>query len=231
LPNKCFLEFGEGNVLEHMIRRAKFFGFDPIVCTTTESSDDQTASVGKSLGVRVFRGSTEDKLDRWSRACEAFRIDRFVSMDADDPFFSKKLSIASLETLDSGCDLVKHHPEQPSNGFYEGCVGYSLTTDIVKKACEIKKTSKTEMMWHFIERVPGVEVKHLEVEGVIKMGPIRLTLDYEEDYWLLRTILRNVGPYADYDEVSEFIQKNPGLGKINWFRNDDYLAGHKDLGE
>ena len=40
LPQKCLLPFGEGNVLEHVIRRAKHFELDPIVCTTTEKEDD-----------------------------------------------------------------------------------------------------------------------------------------------------------------------------------------------
>ena len=29
LPEKCFLPFGDGNVLEHIIRRAKFFEINP----------------------------------------------------------------------------------------------------------------------------------------------------------------------------------------------------------
>ncbi len=43
LPQKCFLPVGEGNVIEHIIRRAKGFGFRPIVCTTDASADDQRA--------------------------------------------------------------------------------------------------------------------------------------------------------------------------------------------
>ena len=39
LPEKCFLEFGNGNVIEHMIRRAKFFKINPIVCTTFEKEE------------------------------------------------------------------------------------------------------------------------------------------------------------------------------------------------
>ena len=40
LPKKCLLPFGQGNVIEHIIERALFYGLDPIVCTTDQPADD-----------------------------------------------------------------------------------------------------------------------------------------------------------------------------------------------
>jgi len=40
LRRKCLLKFGEGNVLEHVIRRPKFFGFEPLICTTLAEEDN-----------------------------------------------------------------------------------------------------------------------------------------------------------------------------------------------
>ena len=74
LPEKCFLPFGEGNVIEHMIRRAKYFDINPIVCTTVETSDDQIVKIAKKEGVRFYRGSVKDKLERWYEYTNFFRI-------------------------------------------------------------------------------------------------------------------------------------------------------------
>ena len=47
LPAKCLLPFGEGNVLEHVIRRAKYYDLDPVVCTTVEPADDILEETGE----------------------------------------------------------------------------------------------------------------------------------------------------------------------------------------
>ena len=33
ISNKCFLKFGKMNILEHIIKRCKFYKIEPIVCT------------------------------------------------------------------------------------------------------------------------------------------------------------------------------------------------------
>ena len=220
MPEKCFLPFGEGNVIEHIIRRAKYFGFDPIVCTTIEKEDDRIVEIAKQENVRYFRGSVKDKLLRWRDACRKFGIEKFVSIDADDPFFDKELTQLSFNTLGETYDFVAHPPKQP----YEGCVGYSLTLDIIERACAIKDNDDTEMMWFFLEKVPDLKKTLLPVDIDEDAWPIRLTLDYPEDYWLLCTVLRILGPHAGRRDIEKLFKCNPDLHKVNWFRNDEYKS-------
>ena len=72
LPEKCFLPFGNGNVIEHVIRRAKYFKINPIVCTTNEIEDDRIVEIAKNEDVRYFRGSVKDKLLRWRDCCRKY---------------------------------------------------------------------------------------------------------------------------------------------------------------
>ncbi len=228
LPQKCFLPFGDGNVLEHMIRRARAFDIAPVVCTTVESADDGIVEIAKQEGVRYFRGSEKDKLLRWRDACRKHNIERFVTVDADDLFFDGELSHKSFETLGESFDLITHPPQQPFHGFYEGCVGFSLTADIIEKACEIKNTDDTEMMWYFLDKVPGIRKSQLEASCDEEVTPIRLTLDFEEDYWLFQTVLKVLGPMASLNEIKLLFKNNPDLHKTNWFRNDEYKASHEE---
>jgi spore coat polysaccharide biosynthesis protein SpsF len=226
LPEKCFLPFGDGNVIEHVIRRAKFFKINPIVCTTNEIEDDRIAEIAQKEGVGCFRGSVKDKLLRWRDCCRKYNLDKFVSIDADDPFFDGNLSIISHETLSDSFDIIKHPIQQPNKGYYEGCVGYALRTNIIEKACVIKNTDDTEMMWHFIEDVPGVRVGFLKVVDNNIKFPIRLTLDYQEDYWLMQFILRSLGSYTNRKEILDLFIKNPDLYKMNWFGTEEYTSAH-----
>ena len=79
LPQKCLMPFGEVNVLEHVIQRAIHFNLDPIVCTTTDNSDNIIQEIAKNENVKCFRGSVENKLKRWLDCCDYFKINKFHS--------------------------------------------------------------------------------------------------------------------------------------------------------
>ncbi len=218
LPSKCLLPFENGNVLEHIIRRAKYFNIDPIVCTTTDDTDDIVERIAVKEGAKFFRGSVNDKLRRWLDCCYKFNLQSFHSVDADDPFFDGDLMHKSYSLLAQGYDIV--YPTE-SSSIGGASVGYSLTRGIVEKACVISNTEDKEMMWYYIEKVPNLRQIQLPEEH-IKPPRVRLTLDYEEDYWLLKTVQRILGSNATRHEVDDLFRKNPDLYLINWFRNQEW---------
>ena len=100
LPLKCFLPFGkDSNVLEHIIRRAKHYNIDPIICTSTDPSDDLIEKLAIKEKVKFFRGSLNNKLQRWADCAKHFNLDAFHSVDADDPFFDGNEMRRSYEML------------------------------------------------------------------------------------------------------------------------------------
>jgi len=223
LPEKCFLPFGEGSVLEHVIQRSIYYDLDPIVCTTTETSDDAIVELAKRCNVKFFRGSTANKLLRWSQCCEHFDLESFHSVDADDLFFDGDEIKNSMKMLqEEGFDMVC--PTESSSAG-SASVGYSLTTDIVKRVCKgLDKDTDTEMMWYYMEKIPDLKTKILP-ETRKNISNMRLTLDYEEDYWLLESVRRMVGNLASRGKVDQLFLSNPDLYKINWFRNDEWKVG------
>jgi spore coat polysaccharide biosynthesis protein SpsF (cytidylyltransferase family) len=213
LPRKCLMEFGEGTVVHHILRRAKHFGLTPLVCTTIDAADDIIEVIARDEGCNCFRGSDLDKLRRWRDACRHYDITDFHTVDADDPFFDGELSHQSLALLrERQLDAV-----QPPATTYVGGAGYSLTRDVVERACAAAVTADTEMAWYHIERVG--DLRATQLEAPVRLDDIRLTLDYQEDYWLLRTVLRVVGPLADRAEIAALFRRNPELRSVNWFRN------------
>jgi|TARA_B100001971_G_scaffold170712_1_gene162832 spore coat polysaccharide biosynthesis protein SpsF (cytidylyltransferase family) len=76
------------------------------------------------------------------------------------------------------------------------------------------------MIWYYLEKTPGL--KGTELEDISKPVKVRLTLDYEEDYWLLCTVQRIVGNFASRKEIDDIFRRNPDLFKINWFRNEEW---------
>ena len=226
LPLKCMLELRGLTVLQHVIRRVKYFGFEPVVVTSTNPSDDIIFKVANKEKVLIFRGSEKDKLDRWYRACIKYNIDKFITADCDDPFFCGNLMEKSFNKLKNKNNLVLLPSIQPNGGYYEGCVGYSIKTELIEKVCKEKKENDTEHAWQFLNSSPHANIDHFKVEKNIDIPPIRLTIDYPEDYILVREICEQLSFNSTRIEVLNLLEKNPELIKYNWFRNDDYLSRH-----
>lgn len=222
LPSKCLLPFGDGNVLEHVIRRARAFKVEPIVCTSIDSEDDIIELIARAEGVRCFRGSLSNKLKRWSDCATYFGLDAFHTVDADDPFFDGEEMRASMSLLDkSGVDMVCPSLVSSNGG---GSVGYSLTTCIVKRAIAgLPDDADTEMMWYHVEKVQGLRSVVLP-DNPSTPSNLRLTLDYEEDYWLLESVRRIVGNFSSRHEIDQLFVNNPDLHKVNWFRNIEWKS-------
>ena len=160
-----------------------------------------------------------NKLKRWLDCAEHFNVNAFHTIDADDPYDEEM--ITSLDLLRSkDCDVVC--PTESSSA--EASVGYSLTTAIIKKALEnLDADTDTEMMWYYLEKVGQIKMINLP-ETTNNSSKVRLTLDYEEDYWLLASIVRILGDNPLENEVMQLLLKNPDLAKINLFRNDEWKA-------
>ena len=77
------------------------------------------------------------------------------------------------------------------------------------------------MMWYFLERVKGIRMHEMKDTTTINQS-LRLTLDFEEDYWLLSFIQRLLGTYASREDINNLFSSNPDLAKINLFRNNEW---------
>ncbi len=225
LPKKCFLPFGKGSVLEHVIKRSMHCGLEPIVCTTTEASDDAIVELAKKCNVKFYRGPVANKLLRWSQCCEHFDLESFHSVDADDPFFCCDEVKRSYELLQTGFDMVAPSPSSSNGG---ATVGYSLTADIIKYASlGMSDDLDTEMMWSYVEQVSGIKKTTLSDphENIINE---RMTLDYHEDYIFLESIRLLIGNMCSRKDLYNLLKNNPDLSKINAFRAEEWSKNQKD---
>lgn len=220
LPRKCFLEFGGQTVLEHVVRRALHYGLAPVVCTTDLKEDDEIEELCRKFKWPIFRGASSNKMKRWLDCCNTLSIEKFHSVDADDPFFCGDEVKRSMRMLDEQQLDIVEPTINSSNG--KATVGYSLRKSLIAKAlADVDEKTDTEMMWGFIDRLGNVRKARLSGDDDGTQFS-RRTLDYNEDYVFLYALLKMVGPFASLGEVDSLIQKVPELTKINATRNEDW---------
>jgi len=226
LPKKCFLPFGENmNVLQHVIRRAIHYDIEPIVCTSIDLSDDAIETLAKKEGVKIFRGSLVNKLQRWADCAKHFELNAFHTVDADDPFFDGKemhrsFKLLIKENLDVVCPT-----KESSEG--DASVGYSIKAETVMNAClNLEDSVDTEMMWFYLDKIKGLRKIDLPSNLNSKLK-LRLTLDYQEDYWLLESVRKIIGNYSTREELNHLFENNPDLHLINWFRNQEWKSAQE----
>jgi spore coat polysaccharide biosynthesis protein SpsF len=229
LPNKALLKILERPTIELVILRAKQVkGVDDIIlCTTERSIDDEIVRIGRRNGIKHFRGSVEDKLERWRGAAREFNIDFFVTMDGDDLFCDPELIELAIKQMETArCDFLR-----APQGLICGAFTYCIATQALERACLIKDTSDTEMMWVYFEQTGLFNVCDLDVKDKIYFNEnIRLTLDYDEDFEFFTSVFAHFQSRNNdvpLREIVRFLDQNPSTIRINAFRQQDFLANQR----
>lgn len=229
LSNKALMEILGRTTIELVISRAKKAkNVDEIVlCTTTRPIDDRIVEIAIKCGIKYFRGSLEDKLDRWLGAVNKFGIDFFVTMDGDDLFCDPGLIDLSINQIENtNCDFIR-----APKGLICGAFTYCIKAKALEKVCNIKDTSDTEMMWVYFEDTGLFNVCELDVKDTIFFNDnIRLTLDYQEDFEFFKKIferLNCINNDVPLKEIITFLMKNPAIININSFRQRDFIENQK----
>jgi len=229
LPQKALLPILGKPTIEMVIVRAKLVrnADTVIVCTTGRPIDDVIVEIASRCGVQHFRGSLEDKLDRWLGATRKFNIDFFVTMDGDDLLCDPELMEAGIEQLKTTDVDFLEAPE----GLICGSFTYGIRSSALKKVCTIKGASDTEMMWVYFTDTGLFKVATLAVQDPIFFNPdIRMTLDYEEDLAFFQAIFQHY-QCSNNDTplrvIVPFLKEHPEIVQVNAFRRQDWAMNQK----
>lgn len=223
LPGKATKEIAPGvELLRYIIRRMAGARVDALVlCTTERPSDDELIGIAEQEGIQTFRGSSEDKLDRWLGATKIFAIDAFATADGDDPFCSPDLINQSLDILADRTDVDF---VRAPKGLVCGGFTYALRSSALQYVCDIKGTADTEMMWPYFEDTGLFNGVDVPAPPELLHNQLRLTVDYEEDLELAR-ILAAEGLRTGDDSLASLVayaRANPELTRINAFRHEEW---------
>jgi spore coat polysaccharide biosynthesis protein SpsF len=229
LPQKALLPILGKPTIEMVILRAKLVknADTVIVCTTERPIDDEIVEIAGRCGVQHFRGSLEDKLDRWLGATRQFNIDFFVTADGDDLLCDPELMEAGIEQLKTTDVDFLEAPE----GLICGSFTYGIRSSALEQVCTLKGTSDTEMMWVYFKDTGRFKVATLAVQDPVFFNPdIRMTLDYEEDLAFFQAIFQHyqcLNNDIPLRVIVPFLKEHPEIVQLNAFRHQDWATNQK----
>lgn len=215
LPLKLLKEVNGENYLTWMIRRLKLATAleEIIICTSTNEQDAPLCEIAAKEGVKCFRGSEEDVIQRLYDAAQLYKLDYVINMTADCPFLPYELIDNVIETYkQTDADLVKCH-DLPVGLFLSG-----LKVEAMKKVIELKASDNTEYWLYYFLKTDLFRVVNLPIDESLKRADYRIALDYPEDHELLKALYEGLGKDAykmTSEEIIAYMDKHPYLALIN----------------
>ena len=135
-------------------------------------------------------------------------------LTGENPLFSIDYANRVADTLKKGkSDFVY------IEGLPIGCAVYGLRTKATRLVCQIKEETDTEI-WGLLLNQPDIfEVTKIVAEPEFRYPKdLRITLDYIEDYLMIKEIfahLRESNEVPSYLDVIRVLQRNPDICAIN----------------
>lgn len=205
LPRKMALPFDRDRpvlavILGRITDAMAGIGAEIVVATTTEENDDLIEDIASASGMKVFRGSERDVLDRFIGAARSVGANKVIRVCADNVFLDMKSLRFLYETFhaDRRHDYMSFRKSDgtPSIKTHYGFWAEAVTLDALEKVAR----ATDDPLYH--EHVTNYIYSHPDIFGcclhqidpeVESHEDLRLTMDTPEDYSLQRELYAALG--------------------------------------
>lgn len=218
LPGKCMISIQDKPVLQHLLERISNSNLRPIVCTSTDPSDQIIANLAAEMGFDCFRGSLLNKIDRWAQCAVSINSEYVHIVDADDPLVDVIEIFESIkEATENSLDLLRTS-ERSDRGY--ASVGMTVKSDFLVTLSDRVNSLNSDDLdvipWELLlkptDKVTQKKDKILLPASALNL---RLTLDYENDLELISILIKELGNTISRLELEMYLESHPLLATIN----------------
>jgi spore coat polysaccharide biosynthesis protein SpsF len=223
-PGKVLKQMLGQTVTEHLIDRMKMAGnHDHLVIGTSDDPRDRVfADMAGKKEVDIYYGDREDKLLRYHQVCDHFSLDGVVIVDGDDILCFPEIMNETISKLEQGNADAVFWKDLPL-----GAAPSGLTANALKRVLELKDERDTEV-WggYFIDSGKFNTMICRSPEEILNKPEIRLTMDYPEDFELIRKIFEILyvkDPRFSSSDLMQLLDTHPEWNEINKKAQEKYL--------
>jgi spore coat polysaccharide biosynthesis protein SpsF len=219
LPRKVLLNVLGKTVLKYQLDRLKAnTNIKLILCTSTNSQDDELIDFAIKEKIEYFRGSEDDVINRYYNACTKFGIEKFYIIYGDEPFTDIELLYRTLSQIDTRKRIWIDNSD-----FTDGTFGYGMSFKAIEYA-EKNKTKLHNEVWGRMLSEMDIEIIKNINECLEISKSVRLTIDYPEDLTVFTKIIENIGERSDTISIKELqnLYNQLKLYEINGQKINEY---------
>lgn len=216
LPRKVLLDVAGKPLTQRLLERLSLSRqIDQVILSTSTHPDDQVlVSLAKALGYPAFCGSEDDKLDRYHKTAHEYGLDAVVIVDGDDLFcFPEGVDWVAGALREGLSDCVY------ISGLPLGAASTGLTLEALSRVLELKDEDDTEVWGGYFIGSGLFKTREIKINDPLLNHPeIRLTLDYEDDYELIKRVVATFQGRMDFTSLELMdllVNLRPELAQIN----------------
>jgi len=216
LYNKIGLDVNGVLLFDYFIQRIRSANITEniVVATTTESRDDYVVELTDKLGLAHFRGDEDNVLGRIC-ACALEHDMEYVCRVTPDNIFTDITTLQNMldAMIGEGYDYCY------SDRLPIGLVSEVFTTSSLQKGLRLSGNNEF-LLEHvtpvFRQHPAEFRVMDIPVRDGINRPGYRLTLDYQEDFEMLKILVDHFqDPTVDAEQIIMYLDDNPDVVKIN----------------
>ena len=229
LPQKSLKLVNDQPILYHMLNRiikSKSINSKKkiVVCTTQEKADDSLVKIVVEYGANIFRGSKNDIIKRFYEANKIFNFKKILLIDGDDPLIFP-------EHLDK---VIDEHKKGKFDCIYTSNLPFGLNIKSVNSHAlkevynnYLSTMNETGFGLYFTDTniINSKKINNFKFNKLLSKA--RLTLDYLEDFELIKNIIIDLysgnNPDYSFKTFEKYIIKNFKLLNINLFRQNQNI--------
>ncbi|MES2664171.1 MAG: glycosyltransferase family protein [Pseudomonadota bacterium] len=190
-----------------------------VVATSTDASDDVIYDWCVQQKIDVRRGSLHDVLDRYYQVAKEFKPLTIIRLTADCPFSDPTI-------IDDMIDLHDSSKADYTSNIFPPTFVHGLDAEIVSfNALEAawRESTEAEDREHVLPFVYKNKKRFhaSNFQQAINQSKIRLTVDYPEDFDLIKKVMLCLNPKTplfSIDDICRILDKNPDMAQINAHR-------------
>jgi spore coat polysaccharide biosynthesis protein SpsF (cytidylyltransferase family) len=232
LPNKVLMDIAGEPMFSRVVQRVRQARTltEVVLATSTDRRDEPLAALATRLGVRFWRGSENDVLNRFVDAANAFNADIVVRLTADCPLLDATVIDHIVQVFEEieGLDYASN----TLNCTYpDGLDVEVIRLDaLIRAHLEARLPSEREHVTPYISKHPEL-FSLRNVTHTPDLSVYRLAVDEAVDLEVVRQIYQHFRePNFTFMDVIRFLVENPEVQQLNHNleRNEGYRRALQD---
>jgi len=193
-PGKMLKKLGNYYILEWVIRRlnrSKFLD-DIVVATTTSPIDDLIEEKAQNFDANVFRGSSEDVLERFIQTSRYFNIQTVVRVCGDNPFIAPEEIDRLINFFKKNpCDYACNHQDKLNSGYADGFGAEIIPSSVLYKIETLTqdKRHREHVTTYMLENPKKYRLMSVPAPDGLRYPNLCFDINTIEDKMLLETLI------------------------------------------